>query len=109
MQKQSDANFLCSEPQRSFCFVLGVMTFPSLKKVIFIASLGLPFYRFRIRVHFLFSCLMLCWSVLLMTSVCDVVLIFYFEDVSDTFVYECLEFSGCCLGYSPCFLVVVLV
>ena len=41
--------------------------------------------------------------------VCDLALPFYFEDVSETFVYECLELSCCCLGYSPCFLVVVLV
>ena len=44
--------------------------------------------------------------------VCDsdlVVVPFHFEDVWDTFVYVCLKFSGCCLGCSPCFLVVVLV
>ena len=37
------------------------------------------------------------------------VLPFNFENVSETFVYECLEFSCCCLGYSPCFVVVDLV
>ena len=40
------------------------------------------------------------------SSVCYLVLPFYIVDVSETFLYECLEFSS---GYSPCFLVVVLV
>ena len=34
--------------------------------------------------------------------VCDLVLPFNFENVSDTFAYKCLEFSGCCLSYSLC-------
>ena len=34
--------------------------------------------------------------------VCDPVLPFYDKNVSETFVYSCLEFHGSCLGYSPC-------
>ena len=30
------------------------------------------------------------------------ILSFNFENVSDTFVYECLEFSSCSLGYAVC-------
>ena len=30
--------------------------------------------------------------------VCDLVLLFNCDFVSETFVYECLEFSGCYLG-----------
>ena len=42
-------------------------------------------------------------------SVCKLVLSFNCVNVSESFVYECLEFSGYCLCYSPCFLVVVMV
>ena len=34
--------------------------------------------------------------------VCDLVLTFQFENVSETVFNECLGFTGCCLGYSPC-------
>ena len=30
---------------------------------------------------------------------------FYFENVSETFVYEGLDLSGRCLGYTPCLII----
>ena len=48
---------------------------------------------------FFISCLMHPWSDLVL---CGHILPFIFENVSQTFVYECLELSSCCLGYSPC-------
>ena len=40
--------------------------------------------------------------------VCDLVLLLNSVNVSETFVYECLELSGCCLGYSLVLLVTLL-
>ena len=44
-----------------------------------------------------------------MTFVVGFSLPFNFENVSEAFVFECLEFSGYCLCYSPGFLVIVFV